>query len=78
MPFTRSAVNPMNGVLAGTDGRPATETTPQFVPASVAGQQGGVTATGLVEGLDPPHAATSQATSAIARAVRAMGVLTVA
>jgi len=68
----------MKGVLAGTDDRPATDTTPQFVPASVAGQQGGVTATGLAEVLDPPHAPTSQATRAITRAVRAMGVLTVA
>jgi hypothetical protein len=65
-------------VLAGTDGWPATETTLQFVPASVAGQQAGVTVTGLAELLDPPHAATSKATNAIARAVRATWVLTVA
>ena len=77
MPCARSAVNPMNGVLAGTDGRPATETTPQFVPASVAGPAGGATSS-EGEPLDPPHAATSRATSATAMAVRAMGVLTVA
>ena len=77
MPCARSVVNPMNGVLAGTDGWPATETTPQFVPASVAGQPATASG-GRDDALDPPQAATSRAMSATAMAVRATGVLTLA